>query len=128
VAGDRDEAADMVAERPETGSKEARFDEVLLPALARCDRREGRLRPEDERANVDRRLGPEIPRDPAAGFVERIGRHGEPALAPKPDEPVSQLLPLQQHEQHEDGDEQHRREGLDQSGDPPTTRPGDLRG
>ena len=67
--------------------------------------------------DVHDQLHQQVAADPLAGVAQRLGRPVQIAGADQPDEPVAQVLPLQQHEHDEDDDDARGRQRLDQRSD-----------
>ena len=60
------------------------------------------MREYEPEAAVDDELHEQEPADPLAGVVQRLGRHGHPAVAHQADQAVAQVLALQEHEHDQD--------------------------
>src|SRR5712671_7366125 len=71
------------------------------------------------RSRTDPGLNQEIAAKAAGGIVQRLGRAPKIPRPGEPNETVSQVLPLQQEEDHKDDDDAGRRQRLEQ-------RPGEL--
>ena len=68
-------------------------------------------------SDVHDQLHQQIPADPLGGVAQGLGCPVQIAGAEEPDEPVAQVLPLQQHEHDEDDDDAGGRQRLDQRSD-----------
>ncbi len=52
-------------------------------------------------APIDDGLHQQVPGDASRRLVERPRRHGDAAITHQPDQPIAQILPFEQHEDHE---------------------------
>ena len=76
----------------------ARTPQSAAYGNAQQEERDAQREPE---APIDDGLHQQVPGDASRRLVERPRRHGDAPIAHQPDQPIAQILPLEQHEDHE---------------------------